>query len=174
MPHRRLSLTLLAGLCVSLPLHAQAPAQRVPQTRHVASVVVGEARLEVIAYDDGTVTAGAASTMTSALARWHGEELRSWLDTASAVMRYNEPVGAEGEVTVATPIDGLWLVRQVTAKGSTYVLSVISAASPAVLDLMPTAAQMQTLLKALGKADSTMRVISPDSLMHRRFAQRTR
>lgn len=172
MPYRRLSLTLVVGLLVAVPTHASA--QRVPVARHVASVVVGDARLELLAYDDGTVTAGAASTMTSALARWKGDELRAWIDTASAVMRYDEPVSGESQVTVATPIDGLWLVRQLSAKGSTYVLSVISPASPEVLDAMPSASQVNALLKALGKADSVMRGMTPDSLVHRRLAERER
>jgi hypothetical protein len=172
MPHRRLSLTLIAALWLAAPPSARA--QRIPTARHVASVVVGEVRLELLAYDDGTVTAGADSTMTSALARWKGDELRVWLDTANAVMRYSEPVGVEGDVTVSTPIAGLWLVRKLSATGSTYVLSVISPASPEVLDAMPSAAQVHALLKSLGKADGVMRGMTPDSLLHRRLAGRTR
>jgi hypothetical protein len=163
MPYRRLSLTLLAGLSLAVPVHAGA--QRIPHARHVGSVTVGDSRLELLAYDDGTVTAGAGSTMTSAMARWRGDELRAWLDTAGAVMRYREPVSGDGEVSVATPIEGLWLVRQVTAKSSTYVLSVISPASAEVLDTAPTTAQVNALLRMLRRADGVMRSMTPDSLL---------
>lgn len=146
-------------------------AQRLPVARHVASAVVGDARLELLAYDDGTVTAGAGSTMTSALARWQGDALHAWLDTARAVMSFVPDSGA-GDVSVATPIEGLWLVRQITSRGSTYVLSVISPASSAVLDAVPSAAQVHALLKGLGKADSVMRVMTPDSLLRKRLADR--
>jgi hypothetical protein len=54
------------------------------------------------------------------------------------------------------------------------VLSVISPASPEVLDAMPSAAQVHALLKSLGKADGVMRGMTPDSLLHRRLAGRTR
>jgi hypothetical protein len=171
MPYRRLGLIMYACLVLAMPTLARA--QRVPRARHVGSVVVGDARLELLAYDDGTVTAGTAATMTSAMARWHGDELRAWLDTAMAVMRAREPTAAEGEVSVATPIAGLWLVRQMTAHGTTYVLSVISPASPEVLDTAPTAAQVQALLKLLARADAAMRGMTPDSLLRPRLAART-
>lgn len=170
MPYRRLGLTVLASLVLATPLIAGA--QRVPRARRVGSVVVGDARLELLAYDDGTVTAGTAATMTSAMARWRGEELRAWLDTANAVMRTPVPSEAEGEVSVATPIEGLWLVRQMTSHSSTYVLSVISPASPEVLDTSPTAAQVQALLRMLVRADAAMRGMTPDSLLHSRLAGR--
>lgn len=170
MPYRRLSLTL--AVCLSFAMPSQARAQSVPRARHVGSVVVGDARLELLAYDDGTVTASAGTTMTSALARWRGDELRSWLDTANAVVRYKEPADADGEVTVATPVDGLWLVRQMTATSSTYVLSVISPASPEVLDAAPTASQVRALLKGLSRADSVMRGMTPDSVLRQRLVLR--
>jgi len=179
MPYRRLGLTILASLALAIPTLASAQrlptlasAQRIPRARHVGSVVVGEARLELLAYDDGTVTAGTAATMTSALARWRGDELRAWLDTAIAVMRTPEPKEADGEISVATPIEGLWLVRQMTAHNTTYVLSVISPASPEVLDTAPTAAQVQALLKLLIRADAAMRGMTPDSLLRPRLAGR--
>ena len=171
MPYRRLGLLVLASLGIAFP--AVARSQHVPRARRIGAVAVGEARLELLAYDDGTVTAGTSATMTSAMARWRGDELRAWLDTASAVMRAPEPAADEGEVTVSTPIDGLWLVRQMTAKNTTYVLSVISPASPEVLDASPTAAQVQALLKLLARADAAMRSMTPDSLLHSRLAGRT-
>ena len=171
MPHHRLGLIVLASLGLAFP--ALAPPQQVPRARRIGAVVVGEARLELLAYDDGTVTAGTSATMTSAMARWRGDELRAWLDTANAVMRVPEPAADEGEVTVSTPIDGLWLVRQMSAKSTTYVLSVISPASPAVLDTSPTAAQVQALLKLLARADAAMRGMTPDSLLHSRLAGRS-
>jgi hypothetical protein len=171
MPHHRLGLIVLASLGLAFP--ALAPAQQVPRARRIGAVVVGEARLELLAYDDGTVTAGTSATMTSAMARWRGDELRAWLDTANAVMRVPEPAADVGEVTVSTPIDGLWLVRQMSAKSTTYVLSVISPASPAVLDTSPTAAQVQALLKLLARADAAMRGMTPDSLLHSRLAGRS-
>lgn len=161
---RPLGLTLVASLALAAP--ALLAAQRVPQSRRIGSAVVGDARLELLAYDDGTVTAGTSATMTSAMARWRGDELRAWLDTANAIMRVREPAAADGEVTVSTPIEGLWLVRQMTAKSTTYVLSVISPASPEVLDTSPTAAQVQALLKLLVRADAAMRTMTPDSLLH--------
>lgn len=170
MPSRRLGFFVLASFALALP--PSAGAQSVPRARRVGSAVVGEARLELLAYDDGTVTAGTSSTMTAAMARWRGDELRVWLDTANAVMRYPEPTATDGEVSISTPIDGLWLVRQMTAKGSTYVLSIISPASPEVLDTSPTAAQLQTLLKLLVRADAAMRGMTPDSLLHPRLASR--
>ncbi len=170
MPYRRLGLTILASLALATP--ALAAAQHVPRSRRVGSVVLGDARLELLAYDDGTVTASTAATMTSAMARWRGDELRTWLDTANAVMRCPQPKDAEGEVSVSTPIEGLWLVRQMTAKGSSFVLSVISPASPEVLDTSPTAAQVQTLLKLLVRADAAMRGMTPDSLLRPRLAAR--
>ncbi|HEX6597748.1 MAG TPA: hypothetical protein VF034_00370 [Gemmatimonadaceae bacterium] len=170
MPHHRLGLIVLASLGLVFP--AVAHAQHVPRARRIGAVVVGEARLELLAYDDGTVTAGTSATMTSAMARWRGDELRAWLDTANAVMRAPEPAADDGEVTVSTPIDGLWLVRQMRAKNTTYVLSVISPASPEVLDAAPTAAQVQTLLKLLARADAAMRSMTPDSLLHSRLAGR--
>jgi len=170
MPYRRLGLTVLASFLLATP--SLAGAQHVPRARRVGSVVVGDARLELLAYDDGTVTAATAATMTSAMARWRGDELRAWLDTANAVMRSREPVAGEGEVTISTPIDGLWLVRQMTPRSSTYVLSVISPASPEVLDTAPTAAQLQALLKLLVRADAAMRGMTPDSLLHPRVAGR--
>lgn len=159
---RRVAALLLS--CASCLATSRAMAQHVPAARHVASAVVGESRLELLAYDDGTVTAGGGSTMTSALARWQGDALRAWLDTAKQVMSFVPDSGA-GDLSVATPIDGLWLVRQITARRSTYVLSVISPASSAVLDAVPSAAQVQTLLKGLGRADSVMRALTPDSLL---------
>jgi len=170
MPYRRLGLTVLASFLLATP--SLAGAQHVPRARRVGTVVVGDARLELLAYDDGTVTAATAATMTSAMARWRGDELRAWLDTANAVMRSREPVAGEGEVTISTPIDGLWLVRQMTPRSSTYVLSVISPASPEVLDTAPTAAQLQALLKLLVRADAAMRGMTPDSLLHPRLAGR--
>ena len=170
MPYCRLGLTVLASLMLATP--SLAGAQHVPRARRIGSVVVGEARLELLAYDDGTVTAGTAATMTSAMARWRGDELRAWLDTANAVMRSREPTSGDGEVTIATPIDGLWLVRQMTTHSSTYVLSVISPASPEVLDTSPSAAQLQALLKLLLRADAAMRGMTPDSLLHPRLAGR--
>jgi len=170
MPYRRLGLTVLASLVLATP--SLAAAQHVPRARRIGSVVVGDARLELLAYDDGTVTAATAATMTSAMARWRGDELRAWLDTANAVMRSREPAAGEGEVTIATPIDGLWLVRQMTAHNSTYVMSVISPASPEVLDTSPSAAQLQALLKLLLRADAAMRGMTPDSLLHPRLARR--
>lgn len=166
MPYRRLGLTILASLVLAPP--ALLGAQHVPRARRVGTAVVGDARLELLAYDDGTVTAGTSATMTSAMARWRGNELRAWLDTANAVMRVPEPAAADGEVTVATPIEGLWLVRQMTSKNTTYVLSVISPASPEVLDTSPTAAQVQALLKLLVRADAAMRGMTPDSLLRPR------
>jgi hypothetical protein len=129
---------------------------------------VGDARLDLFAFDDGTVVASASSPMADALATWQGDELRAWLDTAGAVLRYDEPVDGDVGVTVATPITGLWLVRRLTEGGSSYVLSVISPASPAVLDAIPTAPQLQRLLEALGQADSVMRDMTADSLPHPR------
>lgn len=170
MPYRRFGLTIIASLMLAPP--SIAAAQHVPRARRVGSVVVGDARLELLAYDDGTVTAGTAATMTSAMARWRGDELRAWLDTANAVMRTHEPAEAEGEVSVATPIEGLWLVRQMRSHKSTYVLSVISPASPEVLDTSPTAAQVQALLKMLVRADAAMRGMTPDSLLRPRSAGR--
>jgi len=170
MPYRRLGLTVLASFLLATP--SLAGAQHVPRARRVGTVVVGDARLELLAYDDGTVTAATAATMTSAMARWRGDELRAWLDTANAVMRSREPVAGEGEVTISTPIDGLWLVRQMTPRSSTYVLSVLSPASPEVLDTAPTAAQLQALLKLLVRADAAMRGMTPDSLLHPRVAGR--
>jgi len=170
MPHFRLGLTVLASLVLATPVLASA--QRVPRARRVGSVVVGEARLELLAYDDGTVTAGTSATMTSAMARWRGDELRAWLDTANAILRCPEPAATAGEVNVATPIDGLWLVRQMRARNSTYVLSVISPASSEVLDTAPTVAQVQALIKMLMRADAAMRVMTPDSLLHPRLAGR--
>ena len=170
MPYRRLGLTVLASFLLATP--SLAGAQHVSRARRVGTVVVGDARLELLAYDDGTVTAATAATMTSAMARWRGDELRAWLDTANAVMRSREPVAGEGEVTISTPIDGLWLVRQMTPRSSTYVLSVISPASPEVLDTAPTAAQLQALLKLLVRADAAMRGMTPDSLLHPRVAGR--
>ena len=170
MPHRRLGLTILVSFALATP--APAAAQRVPRAVRVGSVVLGDARLELLAYDDGTVTASTSATMTSAMARWRGDELRAWLDTANAVMRCPEPNGAEGEVSISTPIDGLWLVRQMTARRSSFVLSVISPASPEVLDTSPTAAQVQALLKLLVRADAAMRGMTPDSLLHPRLPRR--
>ena len=170
MPYRRLGLTILASLALVLP--DLAAAQHVPRARRVGAVVVGDARLELLAYDDGTVTAGTSATMTSAMARWRGDELRAWLDTANAVMKMPQPTEAEGEVSVSTPIEGLWLVRQMTAKNTTYVLSVISPASPEVLDTAPTAAQVESLIKLLVRADAAMRGMTPDSLLHPRLAAR--
>jgi hypothetical protein len=170
MPYRRLGLIILASLLLTSP--ALVAAQHVPRARRVGSVVLGDARLELLAYDDGTVTASTAATMSSAMARWRGDELRAWLDTANAVMSSPEPAATEGEVTVSTPIEGLWLVRQMTAKSTTYVLSVISPASPEVLDTSPTAAQVQALLKLLVRADEAMRGMTPDSLFHPRLARR--
>ena len=164
MAYRRLGLTVLASLTLAVP--AIAAAQHVPRARRVGAVVVGDARLELLAYDDGTVTAGTSATMTSAMARWRGDELRAWLDTANAVMRMAEPAAGDGEVTVSTPIEGVWLVRQMTAKSTTWVLSVISPASPEVLDTSPTTAQVQVLLKLLARADAAMRGMTPDSLLH--------
>jgi hypothetical protein len=171
MPHHRLGLIVLASLALAMP--AVAHPQHVPRARRIGAVVVGEARLELLAYDDGTVTAGTSATMTSALARWRGDELRAWLDTANAVMRAPEPAADDGEVTVSTPIDGLWLVRQMRARSTTYVLSVISPASPEVLDTSPTAVQVQALLKLLARADAAMRSMTPDSLLHSRLAGRS-
>lgn len=171
MPYRRLGLTILASLALATP--ALAAAQHVPRSRRLGTVVLGDARLELLAYDDGTVTASTSATMSSAMARWRGDELRAWLDTANAVMRHPEPTPAEGEVSIATPIEGLWLVRQMTAKNSTFVLSVISPASPAVLDTSPTAAQVQALLKLLARADVAMRGMTPDSLLRPRLARRS-
>jgi hypothetical protein len=170
MPYRRLGLIVFASFGLAFP--AVAHAQHVPRARRIGAVVVGDARLELLAYDDGTVTAGTSATMTSAMARWRGDELRAWLDTANAVMRAPEPATDDGEVTVSTPIDGLWLVRQMTAKSTTYVLSVISPASPEVLDTSPTAVQVQALLKLLARADAAMRSMTPDSLLHSRLAGR--
>jgi hypothetical protein len=169
MPYRRLGLIALVSLVLATP--ALAAAQHAPRARRVGSVVLGDARLELLAYDDGTVTASTAATMSSAMARWRGDELRAWLDTANAVMRSPVPAPAEGEISVSTPIEGLWLVRQMTAKTSTYVLSVISPASPEVLDTSPTATQLQALLKLLARADSAMRGMTPDSLLHPRLAR---
>jgi hypothetical protein len=166
MPYRRLGLTILASLALAIP--GLAAAQHVPRARRVGTVVVGDARLELLAYDDGTVTAGTSATMTSAMARWRGDELRAWLDTANAVMQAPQPTEADGEVSVSTPIEGLWLVRQMTARNTTYVLSVISPASPAVLDTAPTAAQVEALIKLLVRADAAMRGMTPDSLLHPR------
>jgi len=73
MPYRRLGLTILASLALAIP--GLAAAQHVPRARRVGTVVVGDARLELLAYDDGTVTAGTSATMTSAMARWRGDEL---------------------------------------------------------------------------------------------------
>jgi hypothetical protein len=171
MPYRRLGLLVVAGLGLAFPARGQA--QAVPRARRVGAVVVGDARLELLAYGDGTVTAGTSATMTSAMARWRGDELRAWLDTAIAVMRAPEPAADDGEVTVSTPIDGLWLVRQMTARSTTYVLSVISPASPEVLDTSPTSAQVQALLKLLARADAAMRSMTPDSLLHARLAGRS-
>ena len=170
MPYHRLGLVVLAGLVLAAPVLASA--QRVPRVRRIGSVVVGEARLDLVAYDDGTVTAGTSATMTSAMARWRGDELRAWLDTANAILRSPEQTAATGEVNIATPIDGLWLVRQMRARSSTYVLSVISPASSEVLDTTPTAAQLQTLIRMLMRADAAMRVMTPDSLLHPRLAGR--
>lgn len=155
---------MLASLVLATP--AIGGAQQVPRARRIGTAVVGDARLELLAYDDGTVTAGTSATMTSAMARWRGNELRAWLDTANAVMRAREPAATEGEVTVSTPIEGLWLVRQMTTKSTTYVLSIISPASPEVLDTSPTAAQVQALLKLLVRADAAMRSMTPDSVLH--------
>jgi len=155
---------MLASLVLAIP--ALASAQQVPRARRIGSTTVGDARLELLAYDDGTVTAGTSATMTAAMARWRGDELRAWLDTANAVMRAPQPSEADGEVTVSTPIDGLWLVRQMTAKNTTYVLSVISPASSEVLDTAPTATQVQALLKLLVRADAAMRGMTPDSVLH--------
>jgi hypothetical protein len=163
MPYRRLGLSILASLVLAVP--ALVNAQQVPRARRVGSTTVGEARLELLAYDDGTVTAGTSATMTAAMARWRGDELRAWLDTANAVMRAPPPSEGAGEVTVSTPIDGLWLVRQMTAKSTTYVLSIISPASSEVLDTSPSAAQVQALLKLLVRADAAMRGMTPDSLL---------
>lgn len=159
---RRSVTTILAVLMLATPLFAHA--QRMPQSRHVGSAMVGEARLELFAFDDGTVIATANSPMVDALASWHGEELRTWLDTAAAVLRHEEVIGGDRGATIATPITGIWLVRQMTAGGSSYVLSVISPASGAVLDARPSAPQIQTLLRALGQADSVMRDMTGDSL----------
>jgi hypothetical protein len=164
MPSRRLGLILLASVLLAAP--AFVTAQVAPRARRVGTAIVGDAHLELLAYGDGTVTAGTSATMTSAMARWRGDELRAWLDTANAVMRVPEPTAVQGEVTVATPIDGLWLVRQMTAKRTTYVLSVISPASAEVLDTAPTAAQVQALLKLLVRADAAMRSMTPDSVLH--------
>jgi hypothetical protein len=173
MPYRRLGLIALASFVLATPVLAAAQqAPQPPRARRIGSVVLGDARLELLAYDDGTVTASTAATMSSAMARWRGDELRAWLDTANAVMRSREPTATDGEVSISTPIDGLWLVRQMTAKSSTYVLSVISPASSEVLDTSPTAAQVQALLKLLVRADSAMRGMTPDSLMHPRVARR--
>lgn len=166
MPYRRLGLFMLASVVLATP--ALLSAQHVPRARRVGAATVGDARLELLAYDDGTVTAGTSATMTSAMARWRGAELRAWLDTANAVMRVPEPAAADGEVTVSTPIEGLWLVRQMTSKSTTYVLSIISPASPEVLDTSPTAAQVQALLKLLARADAAMRGMTPDSVLHPR------
>jgi len=155
---------MLASLAFATP--ALVSAQQVPRARRIGTAVVGDARLELLAYDDGTVTAGTSATMTSAMARWRGDELRAWLDTANAVMRVREPAVADGEVSISTPIEGLWLVRQMTAKSTTYVLSIISPASPEVLDTSPTAAQVQALLKLLVRADAAMRSMTPDSVLH--------
>lgn len=155
---------MIASLALAIP--ALASAQQVPRARRIGTAVVGDARLELLAYDDGTVTAGTSATMTSAMARWRGNELRAWLDTANAVMRVPEPAATAGEVSVETPIEGLWLVRQMTAKRTTYVLSIISPASPEVLDTSPTAAQVQALLKLLVRADAAMRSMTPDSVLH--------
>jgi hypothetical protein len=171
MSSRRLRRILLASLALVIPA-LPAVAQRVPRARRIGAVVVGDARLELLAYDDGTVTAGTSTTMTSAMARWRGDELRAWLDTASAVLRCPQPADTVHEVTVATPIDGLWLVRQMRARNSTYVLSVISPASAEVLDTSPTTAQLQALLKLLARADAAMRGMTPDSLLHSRVARR--
>jgi len=171
MPSRRLGFTLLASVTLAIAA-LPAAAQHVPRARRIGSVVVGDARLELLAYDDGTVTAGTSSTMTSAMARWRGDELRAWLDTAGAVLRCPQPTDTLHEVTVATPIDGLWLVRQMRARGSTFVLSVISPASAEVLDTSPTAAQLQALLKLLTRADAAMRGMTPDSLLRSRVARR--
>jgi hypothetical protein len=170
MPYRRLGLIVVASFALAGPVVAHA--QRVPRARRIGAVVVGDARLELLAYDDGTVTAGTSATMTSAMARWRGDDLRAWLDTANAVMRAPVPADSDGELTVSTPIDGLWLVRQMTARNTTYVLSVISPASPEVLDTSPTAAQVQSLLKLLARADAAMRGMTPDSLLHARLAGR--
>ncbi len=164
MPYRRLGLIVLTSLALAAPVLASA--QRVPRARRIGSVAVGDVRLELLAYDDGTVTASTSSTMTSAMARWRGDELRAWLDTAGAILRCPEPEAADGEVSVATPIDGLWLVRQMRAKSSTYVLSIISPASPEVLDTSPTAAQLQALIRMLMRADVAMRAMTPDSVLH--------
>jgi hypothetical protein len=164
MPYRRLGLIVLTSLALAAPMFASA--QRVPRARRIGAVIVGDARLELLAYDDGTVTAGTSSTMTSAMARWRGDELRAWVDTASAILRCPEPEAADGEVSVATPIEGMWLVRQMHAKSSTYVLSIISPASPEVLDTSPTAAQLQVLIRMLMRADVAMRAMTPDSVLH--------
>jgi hypothetical protein len=170
MPYRRLGLIVVASFALAGPVVAHA--QHVPRARRIGAVVVGDARLELLAYDDGTVTAGTSATMTSAMARWRGDDLRAWLDTANAVMRAPVPADSDGDLTVSTPIDGLWLVRQMTARNTTYVLSVISPASPEVLDTSPTAAQVQSLLKLLARADAAMRGMTPDSLLHARLAGR--
>jgi hypothetical protein len=159
--------------CVLLLLTLVAPtvggaasAQRVVHSRHVGVAMVGDARLDLQAFDDGTVTASAGPTPASAFARWHGDELRLWLDTAAAVVRYSEPAATDESLTLSTPIDGIWIVRNVTAAGSTYVLSVISPASPEVLDTRPTAAQLTMLLKLLSRADTVMRSITPERVLH--------
>jgi len=161
---------MLASCVLAIP--ALVSAQQVPRARRIGTAVVGDARLELLAYDDGTVTAGTSATMTSAMARWRGDELRAWLDTANAVMRVPQPAEGQGEMTVSTPIDGLWLVRQMTARNTIYVLSIISPASSEVLDTSPTAVQVQALLKLLGRADAVMRAMTPDSVLHSRVSGR--
>ena len=109
MPSLRLGFTLLASATLAIAA-LPAAAQHVPRARRIGAVVVGDARLELLAYDDGTVTAGTSSTMTSAMARWRGDELRAWLDTASAVLRCPQPTDTLHEVTVATTACG-WCAR---------------------------------------------------------------
>jgi hypothetical protein len=157
---------LLLLTLVGPSIGATAGAQRVAHSRHIGAVVVGDARLELQAFDDGTVTASAGPTTASAFARWHGDELRLWIDTAAAVVRYSEPAAADEALTLSTPIDGIWIVRNVTAAGSTYVLSVISPASSEVLDTRPTAAQVNALLRLLSRADTVMRSITPERVLH--------
>jgi hypothetical protein len=154
---------LLASLAAPLVV---ATGQRAAHSRHVGTAVVGDARLDLLAYDDGTVTASAGPITSSAYARWRGDDLRLWLDTAAAVVRYGEATVSGEEVTLSTPIDGIWLVRRVTSTGSSYVLSVISPASAEVLDTRPTTAQLTALLKLLSRADTVMRNMTPDSVLH--------
>lgn len=161
--NRHVSFTLVVAVALGAAVHADA--QRVAHARYVGSLMLGDARVELMAYDDGVVTASAGSEMSFALARWRGDELRAWLDTAGAVVRYSRAVDPDDEITLSTPIDGVWLVRKLTKAGSTYVVSVISPTSPQVVDATPTATQIAAFLRGLSRADTVMREMTPDSLL---------